>query len=256
MSEYSVKVRPEKVQVVEGIKSELGDTQAAVLTEYRGLTVTELAQLRSRLGEAETSYRVVKNTLARRAANELGFDELEELFVGPVAVAYVRGDPVAAAKVLATFAREHPALLIKGGVLEGRVISGDEAKDLATIDALDVSRAKIAGLLEAPLRQIMFILQAPAGRILYVLEQIGARAPEAEAPAPEAEAEDETAPETEPAVEAEAEPAAEASVAEEAAPAEEAPQAETVESSSAPEAAEQQTEEETKEGEQDGEAQH
>jgi large subunit ribosomal protein L10 len=192
MSEYTVKVRPEKVEAVEHIRSELDDTQAAVITEYRGLTVGQLATLREQLHGAETSYRVVKNTLARRAVTELGFEELVELFVGPVAVAYVKGDPVAAAKVLATFAREHPDLLIKGGVLEGRVMSADEAKDLARVDTLDVSRAKIAGLLEAPIRQLMYLLEAPAARILYVLEQLGAAAPEetveTEAPVPEPEA--------------------------------------------------------------------
>ena len=247
MSEYSAKVRPEKVAVVDEIKTELGDTQASVITEYRGLTVTELKQLREKLNETETSYHVVKNTLARRAATDLGVAELEELFVGPVAVAWVRGDPVAAAKVLATFAKDHPALVIKGGVLEGRIITGDEAKDLATIDALDVSRAKIAGLLQAPLRQIMFILEAPASRILYVLEQIGARAPE-EVPAAVEEtpaAEEAPVAEEAPAAEASAEPDAEP----EAAKPEETPSAEE-----AP--AEQPTESETQEGESDGEAQH
>jgi large subunit ribosomal protein L10 len=178
--EYALKVRPEKVAAVEQIRNELDDTQVAVVTEYRGLTVPALAELRSKLQAADTSYRVVKNTLARRAASELGFDELTELFVGPVAVAYCKGDPVTAAKVIATFAREHPELVIKGGVLEGRVITGDEAKGLATIDPLDISRAKIAGLLTAALRQIAMIAQAPAQRILFVLEELGKRGPAVE----------------------------------------------------------------------------
>ncbi len=194
MSEgYTTKVRPEKVETVEAIKTELGATQAVVLTEYRGLTVNQLADLRSKLRAQETSYRVVKNTLARRAVTELGFESLSELLVGPVAVAYCKGDPVSAAKVLATFAREHPDLIIKGGVLDGRVLTAEETKELATVDTLDVSRAKIAGLLTAPLRQLMFLLEAPAGRIIYVLEQLGAQAPEAvaeEAPAEEAPAEE------------------------------------------------------------------
>jgi large subunit ribosomal protein L10 len=198
---YAVKVRPEKVEAIETIKTELGDTQAVVLTEYRGLTVSDLATLRAQLREKETKYRVVKNTLARRAVTDLGFDELVELFVGPVAVAYCKGDPVAAAKVLATFAREHPDLVIKGGVLEGRVISADEAKGLASVDSLDVSRAKIAGLLTAALRQIAMLAEAPARQILYVLEQVGARG-EAE----QAEREPEPAAETETTAEAEPEP--------------------------------------------------
>jgi large subunit ribosomal protein L10 len=186
---YAVKVRPEKAEAVEQIRAELDAVQAAVITEYRGLTVKDLATLRTRLSEVETSYRVSKNTLARRAADALGLDGLVEMLEGPVAIAYVKGDPVAAAKVIATFAREHDALVIKGGLLEGRVISGAEAKGLATVDPLDVSRAKIAGLLIAPLRQLMWLLEAPAGRILFVLEEIGKQAP-AEAkpePAPPAE---------------------------------------------------------------------
>jgi large subunit ribosomal protein L10 len=217
---YAVKVRPEKAEVVERIKAEVEDTQAVVLTEYRGLTVTALAELRTKLLATDTAYRVEKNTLARRAVTELGLGELEELLVGPVALAYVKGDPVAAAKVLATFAREHPELLIKGGVLDGRVLTEADAKGLATVDSLDVSRAKIAGLLTAALRQIAMIAQAPAQRILYVLDQVGKRAPEAEAPAAEAPAAE--APAEAPAAEAEApaEPEASAETPADEAPAE------------------------------------
>jgi large subunit ribosomal protein L10 len=225
---YAVKVRPEKVEVVERIKAEVSETQAVVLTEYRGLTVNALKDLRAKLLAAETSYRVEKNTLARRAMGELGLAELEELLVGPVALAYIKGDPVSAAKVLSTFAREHPELVIKGGVLDGRILTEADAKGLATVDALDVSRAKIAGLLTAALRQIAMIAQAPAQRILYVLDQVGKRAPESEAPAEaEAPAAEAPAAEAEPPAPAEAEaaPATEAEASTEA-PAEEAPAAE------------------------------
>lgn len=203
MSEgYQVKVRPEKAEAVEKIRAELDAAAAAMITEYRGLTVGELAELRSKLTETDTVYRVVKKTLARRAALALGFDELEDLFTGPVAIAYVQGDPVSAAKVMSTFAKDHPDLLIKGGVLEGRVIGEQEAKDLASVDPLDVSRAKIAGLLTAALRQIAMLAEAPARQVLYVLEQLASREG-AEAPA-------------EPAAEAPAEPEAEAPSAAEA----------------------------------------
>lgn len=177
---HTAKIRPEKVAAVERIKAELGEAHTAVLTEYRGLTVTQLKDLRTKLRDSDASYRVEKNTLARRAVTELGFAELDAMLAGPTAVAYVHGDPVAAAKILAAFAREHPDLVIKGGVLEGRVITADEAKGLATVDILDVSRAKIAGLLTAALRQIAMLAEAPARQILYVLEQIGAPAEEAE----------------------------------------------------------------------------
>lgn len=189
---YETKVRPEKVEAVEKIKSAVEETQALVLTEYRGLTVNQLADLRSKLRDQGTSYRVLKNTLTRRAVTDLGMAELAELLTGPVAVAFCKEDPIAAAKVLATFAKDHPDLVIKGGVLDGRMLSAEEAKGLASVDSLDVSRAKIAGLLTAPLRQLMMLLEAPASRILYVLEQLGARegaetqaSPNAEAPASE-----------------------------------------------------------------------
>jgi large subunit ribosomal protein L10 len=215
---YAVKVRPEKVEEVQRIRAELDSSQFAVITEYRGLTVEALKALRTRLLDTDSSYRVTKNTLARLAANELGLGELDELFEGPVAVAYVKGDPIAAAKVIATFAREHPELVIKGGVLDGRVISGDEAKGLATIDPLDVSRAKIAGMLTAPLQQMMMLLEAPTARILFVLEEIGRRGEAEAAPEPEAAAEAEAA----------AEPEAEAPV-EEATQTEDEPKEETKE---------------------------
>jgi large subunit ribosomal protein L10 len=212
MSEgYAVKVRPEKAEAVEKIRAELEASQAAVITEYRGLTVQQLAELRTKLLATDSSYTVSKNTLVRRAVNALGLGELEELLVGPTAVVYVKGDPIAAAKVISSFAKEFPALVIKGGVLEGRVLSEDETKGLATVDSLDVSRAKIAGMLVAPLQQVVMLLEAPTARILFVLDELAKRgAVDTSAPA---EVETETP--------AEAEAAASAAEA----PAEEAPDA-------------------------------
>ena len=235
MSEgYAVKVRPEKAEAVEKIRAELEASQAAVITEYRGLTVQQLAELRTKLLATESSYTVSKNTLVRRAVNELGLGELEELLVGPTAVVYVKGDPIAAAKVISSFAKEFPALVIKGGVLDGRVLSEDEARGLATVDSLDVSRAKIAGMLVAPLQQLVMLLEAPTARILFVLEEIAKRggvdttAPaevETDAPAEtEASAEGERSAEASAAPEAQA--PAEGAAADEAPAAEEAPEAE------------------------------
>jgi large subunit ribosomal protein L10 len=185
---YQVKVKPEKAAAVEAIRAELEASAAAVVTEYRGLTVEELKVLRSRLAEQDTTYRVTKKTLARRAANELGLD-LESVLEGPIAIAYVKGDSVAAAKVIATFAKEHPALVIKASVLDGKVLSDQQTKDLATVDPLDVSLAKIMGLLTAPLQATMMLLEAPAARIIFVLEELGKREGGAEvsseAPAPD-----------------------------------------------------------------------
>jgi large subunit ribosomal protein L10 len=239
MSEgYAVKVRPEKAAAVEKIRAELEASQAAVITEYRGLTVQQLAELRTKLLATESSYTVSKNTLVRRAVSALGLGELEEMLVGPTAVVYVKGDPIAAAKVIASFAKEFPALVIKGGVLDGRVLSEDEANGLATVDPLDVSRAKIAGMLVAPLQQLVMLLEAPTARILFVLDELARRggvdtsAPaEAEAPADaeaEASAEVSAAPEAEaeaatPAESADASVDAEATPAGAEAPAEETP---------------------------------
>jgi large subunit ribosomal protein L10 len=182
---YTTKVRPEKVEAVDEIKSAFGEQPTVVLTEYRGLSVEALKQLRAQLLAADTSYKVVKNTLARLAADDLGLGEIIELLTGPTAIAYVKGDPVAAAKVIATFAKDHPELVIKGGVLEGRIMTADETKGLATVDVLDVSRAKIAGLLTAALRQITYTLEAPLRQMMYVLQEVSKRAPQAEAPAEE-----------------------------------------------------------------------
>ena len=172
---YAVKVRPEKVAAVEEIKAQLEASQAAVITEYRGLTVQQLAELRTKLLETESSYKVSKNTLVRRAVSALGLGDLDELLVGPTAVVYVKGDPIAAAKVISSFSKEHPALVVKGGVLDGRILSQDETKGLATVDSLDVSRAKIAGMLVAPLQQIVMLLEAPTARILFVLDELAKR---------------------------------------------------------------------------------
>jgi len=202
---YEVKVRPDKVAAVEDMKQSFEAASTVVLTEYRGLTVTEIGQLRRELTKAEVRYRVVKNTLARRAATDAGFEGLDELFVGPTAVAYCHGDPVQAAKTLSDFARDHPALVIKGAVFEGRLMSPDETEALARVDPLDTSRAKIMFSLQGALQQIVGILEAPLSRILFVIEQgiaqgaagpfAAAEAPAAEAPAadaePEAEAEQE-----------------------------------------------------------------
>jgi large subunit ribosomal protein L10 len=172
---YEAKVRPEKTAAVDEIKQRFDGAPGAVLTEYRGLTVGEMVTLRSRLREAEVRYTVVKNTLARIAVDDAGLAELRDLFTGPTAVAYLYGDPVSGTKVLTTFAKDHPALVIKGGVVDGRVMSADETKALADVDPLDVSLAKIAGALESPLRAIVGILEAPLQRILFVLEQLASR---------------------------------------------------------------------------------
>lgn len=173
--DYEVTVRAEKAAAVQEIKERLGRSAAVLLTEYRGLTVTQLAALRRALQAARVEYRVVKNTLTKRAAAELGISGLDAALEGPTALAYCFEDPVAAAKALASFAREHPALVLKGGLLGSRPLSADEARALSTVDPLDLSLAKICGSLTSSLAAVVGVLEAPLSRIVYVLERVSER---------------------------------------------------------------------------------
>jgi large subunit ribosomal protein L10 len=175
MSDYAPKVTPEKSAAVTEIKERLGRSAAVVLTEYRGLTVGELATLRTELAKADVEYRVVKNTLAAIASAELQLAVPQELFEGPTAVAYCFGDPVKAAKTLADFAKDHAALVVKGGILGDKAMSAAETEALAKVDPLEVSLAKICGSLTSPLAAIVGTLEAPLSMIVYVLEQVAAR---------------------------------------------------------------------------------
>ena len=144
--------RPDKVSAVAEIADAFRTSNAAVLTEYRGLSVKELTQLRRALG-AGTSFAIVKNTLTKIAAKDAGVDGLGELLTGPTAVAFVDGDPVEAAKGLRDFARTHPALVLKGGVLEGKPLSAQEIRRLADLESREVLLAKLAGAMQGSLVQ-------------------------------------------------------------------------------------------------------
>lgn len=156
-------VRQEKLAAVAELSNQLRDSSATVLTEYRGLTVAELRELRRKLGSG-AAYTVTKNTLAKRAAAQVGFDELNELFVGPTALTFVSGDPVEAAKSLRDFGRSHPELVIKGGVFEGRVISADEVRRLADLESREVLLAKLAGAMKANLSKAAALFQEPLSK--------------------------------------------------------------------------------------------
>lgn len=153
-------VREDKLTAVAELTDQFRGSAATVLTEYRGLTVTELKQLRRQLGSG-AAYTVAKNTLAKRAAAQAGIDGLEALFTGPTALAFVSGDPVEAAKSLRDFGRAHPALIIKGGVFEGRTISADEVRRLADLESREVLLAKLAGAMKANLSKAAALFQAP-----------------------------------------------------------------------------------------------
>jgi large subunit ribosomal protein L10 len=178
--------RPDKVAVVDEVKSGLTGSAATLLTHYRGLTVTELAELRARLREAGAEYRVAKNTLTRRAANDLGLDGLEELLVGPTALVFCQEDPVAPAKALKAFAKDHPDLVIRGGYLDGEVLDEVAAIKLADLASKEELLGQLVGLMYGALANTARLLQAPLekqARLVQALIDAGGNADVAEAPA-------------------------------------------------------------------------
>ncbi|MGH2707788.1 MAG: 50S ribosomal protein L10 [Actinomycetota bacterium] len=161
--------RSEKIEVVGEIRRRLEDSSAALLTEFRGLKVEEMRELRRSLRSSETDFKVVKNTLARLAAREARLDSLLPLLEGPTAIAFVRGDPVAAAKSLDEMMKKYPALVVKGGLLEGRVLDAEDAQALARTKPRDVLLAELAGAFQAPLRKVLFLVTAPLRSLGYAM---------------------------------------------------------------------------------------
>jgi large subunit ribosomal protein L10 len=162
-----------KSAVIDEIKERLGAADAAVLTEYRGLSVTDLANLRASLRAASTDYKVFKNTLARRAATDAGFGDLLGALVGPVAIAFVRkdgGDAVTAAKALRDFARTNPNLVLKGGVLGARMLTTSDVEALAEVPPRDQLLALLAGGFQAPLTKAAGLFQAFTRNFAYGLQ--------------------------------------------------------------------------------------
>jgi len=156
-------VRADKAAAVAELAEQFRSAQATVLTEYRGLTVGQLKQLRRSLA-GQASYTVAKNTLAKRAAADAGITGLEDLFTGPTALAFVSGDVVEAAKGLREFAKANPLLVIKGGVFEGKAISADEVTRLADLEPREVLLAKLAGAMKANLSRAAALFQAPLSK--------------------------------------------------------------------------------------------
>ncbi len=190
--------RPEKVAVVDEIRTKLDESDAAVLTEYRGLTVQELADLRASLRPTGTQYKVFKNTLARRAIEGRGLEEITDLFEGPVAIAFVYGDAAAAAKALRDFGKSNPALTVKGGLLGERVVTTGDIEALADLPSREVMLTQIAGLFQQPLTRAAGLFQAFTRNFAYGVQAlIDQRVAGGEAaPAPVADAEPESAPES------------------------------------------------------------
>ena len=159
--------RPEKVAVVEEIRAKLADADAAVLTEYRGLKVTELAELRGALRPAGTEFKIFKNTLARRAAEEAGLAELIPMLQGPTAIAFVKGDAVLAAKALRDFGKTNAALVVKGGLLGVKVLTPADMTALADVAPRDVLLARLASGFQAPLVKAAGLFQAFTRNMAY-----------------------------------------------------------------------------------------
>lgn len=159
--------RSEKVAAVEEIRGRLTGADAAVLTDYRGLNVTALANLRAVLRPAHTELKVFKNSLARRAAHEAGLAELVPLLQGPVAIAFVHGDAVPAAKALRDFARTNPALVLRGGLLGPRILGAAEVEALAQVPPRDLLLARLAGDFQAPLTRAAGLFQSFTRDLAY-----------------------------------------------------------------------------------------
>jgi large subunit ribosomal protein L10 len=167
--------RPDKAAAVADLTEEFRTSSAAVLTEYRGLTVSQLKALRTALGPT-TSYAVVKNTLTKIAAREAGVDSVEEFLAGPSAIAFVKGDPVEAARGLRDFARANPLLVIKGGVMDGRPLSAAEIRTLADLEPREVLLAKLAGAMKASLSGAVSLFAAPLAQTARLLEALRQKA--------------------------------------------------------------------------------
>lgn len=210
--------RPEKVAVVEEVRQHFADADAAILTEYRGLKVGDLAGLRRTLRTNGGEYKIFKNTLVRLAAKQSGLEELESLLEGPTGITFVTGDAAAVAKSLREYSRTNPLLVIKGGVLGDKIIGAKETAALADLPSREVLLARLAGAMAAPMQQLAGLMQALPRNLAYGLAALRDKkaaeggtpaaesAPAAESPAAEATAESSPAAEStsEPAPEAEA----------------------------------------------------
>ena len=200
----------EKVERVAALKERIEGSSALLLTDYRGLTVSEISELRRSLRESGTSFAVIKNTLMSRAAADAGLAELGEMLTGPSAIAFVDGDPVAAAKAIKAATKQYPALVLKGGYMDGAVLDDAGANRLADLESREVMLSKIAGMLKSEMSHAAALFVGAQSKFLATLEAFKAKLPaeepaaESEAAPPEAEQPEAEQPEAEP------EPAADA----------------------------------------------
>ena len=186
--------RPDKTAAVAELTEDFRTATATVLTEYRGLTVTSMKKLRRALG-AETKYSVVKNTLTKIAAKDAGVDLSADLLTGPSAIAFIKGDPIAAAKSMRDFAKENPLLVIKGGIYEGKSVTPAELMELANLESREVLLAKLAGAMKGSFAKAARIIDALRIKMEASVPPVEVAAPTPVAEAPVVEAVTETAPE-------------------------------------------------------------
>lgn len=172
-----------KAESVEQLKERFDGVQAAVLTEYRGLTVKQISDLRKQLKGAAAEYKVLKNRLAKIAVRGGALDSLAPHLKGPTGMAFTRQDPVAVAKALQAFVRTNPQLTIKVGLVEGNVVAPEALRSLAELPSKEVLRSQLIGAVEGPLSQIVSLLQAPMRELAYVLAERGKGAAAEAAPA-------------------------------------------------------------------------
>jgi len=162
--------KQQKIERVAELKARIEGSDALLLTEYRGLSVSEITELRRSLAEGGTKFAVIKNTLMRRAVNDAGVAELEALLQGPSAVAFVAGDPVAAAKSVVDAAKKFPTLVLKGGYMDGKMLSADDAKALASLDSREVMLSKIAGLIKSEMTKAAALFVGAQSKFVSLLE--------------------------------------------------------------------------------------
>ena len=209
-------LRHDKERIVQALAERLKNTETLIVADYRGLTMPEIDELRTKLLESGARFSVVKNTLTRRAAEEAGTKELLDLIEGPTAIAFLEpdADPVAAAKVLNDTARTNDVLVIKGGILDGSPVSDAEITRLATLPAAEVLRAQLAGAVFGPLTTVVGLFTAPLRDVVGIVDarinQLREQGDTGEEPVAEAEAASGDEPEPTPAAESEVEPQAEA----------------------------------------------
>ena len=194
--------KEQKAAVVDEIGASLKDTESIFAIDYRGISVSQAAQLRAKLREADATFTVVKNRLAKRAAEKAGTEGLDGLFEGPTALALVKGDPVIVAKAIATFTREHQVLAYKGGLMDGAPLDPDSFMSIARLPGLDVLHGQLVGLTASPLTGVARGLNALLAGLASQLGQIQEKglvegeepepAPAGEEEEPAAEAEEET----------------------------------------------------------------